>query len=72
MTLAQVEKKLAVLESEIKQLKRHAQPVKRDGKWYVENAGQFKDDPVYDEIVRRGRTYRQSLRPKSAKKTKNR
>ena len=72
MTLAQVEKKLAVLESEIKQLKRHAHPVKRDGRWYVENAGQFKDDPVYDEIVRRGRQYRQSLRPKSVKKTKNR
>src|SRR5205807_31746 len=35
----------------------------RTGAWYVEHAGQFKADPVYDEIVRRGRAYRRSLRP---------
>ena len=72
MTLAQVEKKLVVLESEIEQLKRQTTVPRRDGKWYVENSGQFKDDPVYDEIVRRGRMYRKSLRPKLAAKTKKR
>jgi hypothetical protein len=72
MTLAQVEKKLAVLESEIEQLKRQSPAPRRDGKWYVENSGQFKGDPVYDEIVRRGRQYRKSLRPRGAKKTKKR
>ena len=72
MTLAQVQKKLAVLESEIAQLKRQSTVPPRHGKWYVENSGQFKDDPVYDEIVRRGRQYRKSLRPRSAKKTKKR
>ena len=72
MTLAQVQKRLAVLESEIEQLKRQSPAPKRDGKWYVQNSGQFKDDPVYDEIVRRGRQYRTSLRPRSTKKTKKR
>ena len=72
MTLAQVQKRLAVLESEIEQLRRQSPAPKRDGKWYVQNSGQFKDDPVYDEIVRRGRQYLTSLRPRSTKKTKKR
>ncbi len=29
--------------------------------WYVKEAGRFKDDPIFDEIVRLGREYRQSL-----------
>ncbi len=70
MTLAQVEKKLAVLESEIEQLKRQSGVPHRTGKWYVENSGQFKNDPVYEEIVRRGRKYRESLRPKIRGKKK--
>ncbi|HEV2296392.1 MAG TPA: hypothetical protein VGR35_21290 [Tepidisphaeraceae bacterium] len=72
MTLAQVEKRIALLESEIEQLKRQSAAPRRNGKWYLENSGQFKDDSVYDEIVRRGQEYRKSLRPKAAKKTKKR
>jgi hypothetical protein len=40
----------------------------RTGAWYLSRAGQFKNDPVYDEIVSRSRAYRQSLRPKSREK----
>ena len=36
----------------------------RNGAWYISRAGQFKNDPVYEEIVSRGRDYRRSLRPK--------
>jgi len=69
MTLAQVERKLAILEREIELLKRQqAKAPIRTGKWYLENAGQFKDDPVFDEIVQRGRAYRESLRPKTRAK----
>ncbi len=66
-----VEKKLAVLESEIEQLKLQSAVPHRTGKRYVENAGQFKNDAVYDEIVRRGRKDRESLRPKPRGKNKH-
>ena len=68
--MTQVAKKLAVLETEVERLKELTTIPRRSGQWYVENAGHFKDDPVYDEIVRRGRAYRASLRPKTRGKKK--
>ena len=38
------------------------------GSWWVEQAGKFANDPVYDEIVRRGKAYRQSQRPRPRKR----
>ena len=71
MTLAQVEKRLEMLERQIEELKHQQNGDKgRTGKWYIEHAGQFKDDPVYAEIVRLGRKYRESLRPKPRRKKK--
>jgi hypothetical protein len=66
MTLAQLEKRVERLEEMVQNLN----PVRRSGKWYIENAGRFKDDPIYEEIVRRGREYRESLRPKPSKSKK--
>ncbi len=40
----------------------------RSGQWYVERSGQFQNDPVYDEIVKRGRAYRRSLRTETSGK----
>jgi hypothetical protein len=40
---------------------------RRTGAWYLAHAGQFENDPVYAEIVRRGQAYRRSLRPKASK-----
>ena len=65
MTLAQLEKRVERLEKLI-----HAQPLpvqQRNAKWWLDHAGAFENDPGYDEIVRSGRRYRQSLRPKSRK-----
>ena len=65
MTLAQLEKRVERLEKLV-----HAQslPVPpRNAKWWLDHAGAFANDPGYDEIVRLGRQYRQSLRPKSRK-----
>ena len=36
--------------------------------WWEEIAGKFANDPVYDEAMRLGREYRESLRPKSLKR----
>jgi hypothetical protein len=38
------------------------------GPWWQTTAGRFKDDPVFDEIVRLGREYRESMRPDRSKK----
>lgn len=65
MTLAQVERKLTQLEREIQQLKRERNGSSiHDGKWWIDHSGAFKDDPGYSEMVRLGRHYRQSLKPK--------
>jgi hypothetical protein len=42
------------------------------GKWWVDHAGRFANDPVFDEIVRLGREYRESLRPKQRKVKRDR
>jgi len=70
MTLAQLEKRVAKLEREIGALSLQREILNgrtRTGKWYVDHAGMFRGDPVYAEIVRRGRAYRESLRPKRGK-----
>ena len=36
-----------------------------DPRWYVTEAGGFANDPVFDEIVRLGREYQESLRPQA-------
>ena len=45
-----------------------ASPNKADPKWVLAHAGRFDDDPGFDEVVRLGREYRESLRPKPKKK----
>jgi hypothetical protein len=32
--------------------------------WWEQIVGTFEDDPIYDEAMKLGRHYRQSLRPK--------
>jgi len=61
MTVQDLARRIDVLEQTVAELAR-VKP--RSGTWYLTRSGQFKDDPVCDEIVRRGRTYRRSLRPK--------
>jgi len=61
MTLMQVEKGVKALEKTIRRLVRHGWTKER--KWYRTQDGHFSRDPVFDEIVKLGRTYRKSLRP---------
>jgi hypothetical protein len=61
MTLQDMARRIVKLEQTVAEL---AQVPHRTGAWYISRAGQFKDDPAYDEIVRRGRSYRNSLRLK--------
>ncbi len=65
MSTTQIEKRLAALEAEVERLKQ----APRDGgvPWWKANFGAFAGDPHFQEAMRLGRAYRQSLRPKAAK-----
>lgn len=61
MTLAQIEERLEAIERELERLKQG--PPLRDGAWWVRTAGAFKDDPMFEEVIRLGREYRESQQP---------
>lgn len=65
MTVQDLARRIDRLEQTVAELSREGP---RSGVWYISRAGQFKNDPVYEEIVRRGREYRRSLRPKPREK----
>ena len=65
MTLAQLEKRVEQLEKLVSDQSLPA--AKRNAKWWLDHAGMFANDPGYDQIVRLGRKYRQSLKPKPRK-----
>jgi hypothetical protein len=64
MSQAEFELRLVALEAEVRQMKAAVpQPDKADPKWVLAHAGRFRNDPGFDEIIRLGREYRDSLRP---------
>jgi hypothetical protein len=75
MTLAQLEKRVAALEQTVKQIQSQLPPTPQtpvtpqtQRHWWRDDAGRFADDPGFDEIVRLGREYRESLHPDRRKK----
>jgi len=55
---------LATLEREVARIKASlvvSLPARR--RWWIDDAGRFADDPVFEEIVRLGKAYRRSFRP---------
>lgn len=66
MTAATIEQRLEALEREVRSLRA---AVKKKGKmekpWWERVGGTFKDDPLFDEMVKAGQRYRKSLRPRS-------
>lgn len=57
-----LEKRVLQLEQEVSLLKSQAAG-QSDRPWWERIAGKFENDPAFDEIVRLGREYRNSLRP---------
>jgi hypothetical protein len=70
MTLTQLEARLAALEKTVVELRDQINGPNPTGPWWVTEAGRFANDPVFDEIVRLGREYRESLHPDRRKKKK--
>lgn len=60
-----LEARVAALEPEVSRLKglveKSAEP---DDSWVSKIAGTFANDPIFEEAMRLGREYRESLRPK--------
>jgi hypothetical protein len=67
-TLEKLEARVAALEKEIKQIRSQLPEAAEQRHWWHGDAGRFENDPVFDEIVRLGREYRDSLRPGPRKK----
>lgn len=69
MAVAQIEQRVAALEAEVTLLKQKLEAVTKPATpWWQEIYGTFADDPLYEEAMRSGREYRESLRPKASKR----
>ena len=65
-TNIQLESRLAILEAKVTQLQQKLETVSADTKpWWEYVVGAFADDPHFEEAMRLGREYRESLRPES-------
>ena len=74
MAVPGIEHRVAALEADVARLKEQlAKAVPAQGDWLDEIYGAFENDPIYEEAMRLGREYRESLRPKpSSKQSKRR
>ena len=69
MAVTSIEERVAALEVEVARLKQQISAVnKPSGPWWQEICGAFEDDPMFEEAMRLGREYRESLRPKAPKR----
>jgi hypothetical protein len=71
MAAISIERRVAALEAEVAWLKARIEATEKPADPWLEKVwGSFANDPVYEEAMRLGREYRESLRPKQAKKRK--
>ncbi len=70
MNTMKLKDRVALLEAEVARLKEIVINSKPEIPWWKKITGAFRGDPTFLEAMRLGREYRESLRPKSRKKTK--
>lgn len=60
---ANLEKRVAALERELQKVKAELKAIRQEPQpaWWERFAGWFKDDSLFDEIVKAGQAYRRSL-----------
>ena len=70
MAARELELRVANLEIEMAQVKQKLGAVTEPARpWWQEIYGTFANDPLYEEAMRLGREYRESLRPQPAKRS---
>ena len=72
MTLSDLAKRVQELENQLNQMKKKMEQPSDGLPWWMTGTGSFANDPGFDEIVRLGREYRESLHPDHKKKPKKR
>ena len=72
MSTSELAKCLTILEAEVEKLKRQGKSTGAKQPWWRQIAGQFANDSMYEEAMRLGREYRESLRPKSSERASRR
>ncbi len=71
MSAIPIEKRVAALEAEVARLKEKIEKGANPNQdWLDKVWGAFADDPTFEEATRLGREWRESFRPKPAKKKK--
>ena len=68
MAAPEIESRVSALEAEVAQLKERLEKAAPQADWLDEIYGAFADDPHFEEAMRLGREYRESLRPKASRK----
>jgi hypothetical protein len=63
---SELEQRVSDLETEMGKLKRQLDQLGDAKPWWEQIMGSFEDDPIYNEAMKRGREYRESLRPKAS------
>jgi len=66
MAASKLEQRVTALEAEVIKLKDRLEAKDHTQLWWEQIAGTFENDLIYDNAMRLGQHYRQSLRPKSS------
>lgn len=67
MKLPELERRLTALEKSVEELQAQARNAADPARPWWRDGKSFANDPVFEEIVRLGREYRESLRPRNQK-----
>lgn len=65
-----LEQRVSDLEAEMDKVKQKLDKFDDAEPWWKQITGTFEEDPIYNEAMKRGRQYRESLRPKAATRGK--
>nr|WP_309696751.1 hypothetical protein [Armatimonas sp.] len=61
MTVIELEKRVLSLEETLEKLRQKVEKTEVARPWWEQVRGTFKDDPIYDEAMRLGRIWRDSV-----------
>ena len=71
MAAVSLQQRVAALETEVALLKKRIEATEKPGDPWLEKVwGAFANDPAFEEAMRLGREYRESLRPKRPQRRK--
>ena len=66
-TAIKLEKRVTVLERQLRRVRSELKAVRKSSQrpWWERLSGRFKDDSLFDEIIKAGKAYRRSMTPRA-------